>query len=1357
MKQIKKAIWGVISAFAVLSACAVDGTYTKSDASTGAGDSTPKLSTAANWAFKKRAKDGGIMTLDAAKVGYVNQNVADLTLGGIDVKTINANVKPTFYGNDLFFSGSAYLNAAVDGNNLGNGISFACAVKGADASATLTKRGGGYVSFATPLSGFAQFYAADGEVRSTASSGDFAVAQGVPLVSSGATLRYQPTEAVGQVTLGDLTVSNGLTRLSVKKSTGGTSATMTVSKLAVAEDGRVVVDVSDLGGTEKVAVPAGQAVDGRFLVRDMSKTPYALGWAAVDAEKGLVFSPASFTDGQHAFRSDTDYPAVIITNSIKQTSSGTFDFGDRPGTVWFSVTGNNFGDNGYVFKGTKGVTFISPRDSSDTSKNKDTQFHFYAKNSKWTGPTRFLGSFRIWPRDNERSFPAGSDIYLTGGQNAYGPQLWIMGGVTYPQNFHFSGYGPRSDLGTGVVLHAQTASESFSGTTTLEGPAYFTFQSTGGLNFKGPVAGPGQMILNGSGSWATGGFAAFHTSNSFSGGVRVQGNSTLRLSGAADTGTGDIVMSTGRLETKDQYGSTETAAATVAGAVVSTGNNELRIVNGKLNLTGGANFKTSAFEDISELGVAGTVDLGEMTVIPGRHVFRAAGADGVVQFTASSDAAWAVATEDGEAGGKLGIVKLGSGTVTLSGRWTHTGGTEIREGTIKLENDILKSADVTYWLDPESGLVENSGKVTSWTSKSGKGLVFSQFIPNGTAVGLPTMESNAALKGKRVPTFADAAGTGAANNSALEANGSAAQREVFIVYASKKRLVGTEFTYGGIFGRSHNDSYGSLNENGIRLAYAERDNPFWRGTTNGTTFWGDVAMNGGSFGTNEPYTHFQHDTPYVLDIRHAKDFYNFGGDGKLTSSSRSSFRPCLGSYDAFADQRCFVGAIAEVVAFSRVLTDAERKRVENHLYKKWVSATGEDKYADEQMPKAGDLLPTDGKLTVARGATLDLNGVDQTVASLVGCGTIRNTSSTPAVLTVTGDYAFTGRIVGNVILNAETATVIGPATGPDRAGLNYWLDASDASTVVSDGNGVTEWKSRAGAVETFARLTDRYQQSGYMTYDAAGLGTGKPAVKMTAWAGLGSSASCTTRTLFIVGAREEGYHTHGEEGWDTLFGLKDKDCGLRHPNLHLFTFVDGASYVMTGDTVRYNRANETVGEFTLSDSTKAPHILVLRVNDGHAENVGDGTLPMAGYKAVNVLGRYAANNAMLYRFCEVIGYDRALTDGEIATVEQYLSDKWVTSSAVPSENPVLSGDRSFSVAGTPGAQPIVVNGDADLSSVSLIVTGDRKAIEENHVVFTVTGSVTGNFKSVVLPRGWALSRKGNAWYLSRKGMVFVVR
>ena len=189
------------------------------------------------------------------------------------------------------------------------------------------------------------------------------------------------------------------------------------------------------------------------------------------------------------------------------------------------------------------------------------------------------------------------------------------------------------------------------------------------------------------------------------------------------------------------------------------------------------------------------------------------------------------------------------------------------------------------------------------------------------------------------------------------------QRSVFIVTKTTATTAAGAGTYPGIFGANGND-YGQRIQDGAT---------HWRTASTSYTFItpaNNLAVNGvmgnGTFTMN---------VPYVLTMIHADD---------TVQNTGPIFTPNLGGYSSNGR---YNGGISEVIAFNRLLSEAERKTVENYLAAKW----GVNAQLHANVEPTQTLPPTANVVLRAPGA-LDLNGSDQTIATLTGEGMITNSS-----------------------------------------------------------------------------------------------------------------------------------------------------------------------------------------------------------------------------------------------------------------------------------------------------------------------------------------------------------------------------
>ena len=115
---------------------------------------------------------------------------------------------------------------------------------------------------------------------------------------------------------------------------------------------------------------------------------------------------------------------------------------------------------------------------------------------------------------------------------------------------------------------------------------------------------------------------------------------------------------------------------------------------------------------------------------------------------------------------------------------------------------------------------------------------------------------------------------------------------------------------------------------------------------------------------------------------------------------------------------------AELIMYNTPLTSAQMVQVEAYLNAKWgLGIAG--------MPtfNTSNLLPVTTPVTIDAGATLDLNGASQQVASLSGSGLLTNTNaSLPVTFTVAGSAStvFYGQITDSGAAGALSLNVAGP-------------------------------------------------------------------------------------------------------------------------------------------------------------------------------------------------------------------------------------------------------------------------------------------------------------------------------------------
>jgi autotransporter-associated beta strand protein len=370
-----------------------------------------------------------------------------------------------------------------------------------------------------------------------------------------------------------------------------------------------------------------------------------------------------------------------------------------------------------------------------------------------------------------------------------------------------------------------------------------------------------------------------------------------------------------------------------------------------------------------------------------------AGAGSVTLTTAAGEPVTLSVGQNGQStafGGILSgsgsLVKQGSGTLTLAGPNSYNGATVISGGILRLSGfPAALSANLIYHLDPSSpvGLTLNGGSVAQLNDLTGHGNSFAASGASG-----PTLLTGAAgINGLSVIHF---------NGSQQLTLGNMTSPEtIFIV-----DRVTSSGNLNGLWGQI--GDFGIRETSGNSWQYASGNN-----NTYATPSTGSMYVNGVQVASNA-------DGPFTPNATQVLD----ASDGTANGWSSSG----LGEYGTGgAAGRYYTGDVGEVLAYSSTLTAATRQAVEAYLEYKWLGI-------GTPISVAGsNCLPAATALTLSAGSTVDLNGVNQQVASLTGSGLIMNgASGTPVVLTLSGSGSST---FGGMIQGGGTLGAIGLVVG----------------------------------------------------------------------------------------------------------------------------------------------------------------------------------------------------------------------------------------------------------------------------------------------------------------------------------------
>ena len=1377
------------------------------------------------WRDTTIAGDGGVATMDASGVSTKFTNgLVDWQLGGLDLKLLGNNIP--FEGNDITFVGATpFISSAAQ-----YGPKMQMTLKGTGENTLVVKSGnnsavgsaGGAIQLEKSLANFGKVRLEHGLVR--------ALTDAAPVANTVATLAF----AGGSLETGANKVHDmSSTALALEAGGGdyrlGSGAQVAFKSAAAAVGSALAVvpaaGLSALGETTKLTVGTGPGVqscgitDPRFVGLDPTANG-AFSFLAYDATKGFVkFPDASLVDIASATANDVakvtpdgdgkasvaggktvgalviktpaavtldgtltigngmDPAGVILQAASSATETtltgGTLDFGTSHGVLWGGSSASpELGVQiGSTLAGSAGLTFAS------RPTGKDNTFVWLMKTpAGWTGPTHVDGSSLLIRSASH--LPVGGDVYI--GRSA---QLLLSGNLTLDQHLHVKGYGgyyskclcgdnTRKD--TLGAVWTDFTSATFNGPITLEDDADFYLRG-GNFAINGVVSGPGRLrifstnrpvSISGANQGWTGGLKLTEYGSTTGPQVTLQPTGSLG-SGPIDLGTGSLTVTsrTERLALHDVTTAANGAVTVEAAPVDFVGTSSIAF----------ASFDTDTLSNAcSTVGVDDTLSLAKVNWFNngGSGKFVARTANSTLRLGGAEDFSLSAGLNDGE--GKLTLVKTGADTVTLvnskSGTRDFTGGIRVEEGTLRVEGDVLASpGSLDYWLDAsdKSTLVLGEGnRVTRWNSKVGS----AYFTKNSD---------------RNEPVWVDAGnGLGsvcypADENCSLIGDKAYPHKTVFVVYkVSPEDLAAmtpeTEKAFVPIF-------CAATGEATLRIpAQAGAKTATFENYFNNAYFLNMHAyltVNGGSnmsVGVGDSFN--------VVGAAHVMDGYDSHTPVKL---GVTTFRPVAG---ASGSGKHFHGQISEILAFNRLLTDAEYKTVENYLTKKWRGAA-----VHASVGAQPSVLPANVDVEVAHGAVLDVHGTDLSLGNLTGGGTITNSSTKAATVRVTGG-SFSGKVVGPVTLVSEGGTfglslegeaslaLAGGTTAlkpynlkPPTAHLAYWLDATAGTTFTKDATTgkVSNWASKEpSVVPAFAQSTSTKQP----TYQANAFGT-LAGVSFESGNQMLGTVKDVTRTMFLVFKAD----TAKMGQYLTLWGTTGARC-LRTEGGALINPPGRLQYWMNGGCLRVNGVDNSTAVYKFVDGQTT--LFTVRIDDTHPDDELD-------YQDANAFDAQNKLGTLAHTAGELIAYTNRLDDGQMLAVEQYLMEKWSIAGHTPAtvNDKVMNGTGSVAVSGeatldgdfelngplvlkTVGAKgeatvnPFAVTGALTLGPLATLTVDDftwlnrKRSCDGRYRLVDAAGGVTGSFKSTNLDgnKKWDLVKDVRGWVaVAIRGLMAIVR
>lgn len=1334
------------------------------------------------WTAYLYSQGGGIATFTGDRSlsdcgdaeNYFNQNVQGLELKGLDLSLFYVL---RFYGNDIAFTDkSPWVSTA---RTAAPSVGLDMALKGTGDNA-LTKKGVGRLTLNAAPQNFTSLDLVRGSLVITNDGGvDTLGAQGVPVTVKTGSLVFEPQTSGGTTKIATLQNGAGLGSVVVKK--GGT---LTVDNLETRRGGILSVQTTDGGkflvaGKDSVAAPDGGLVSVSGTSVSFLDYDATAGW---QAGSGTPANAKVYAADVAETADDLVFPGAGYVWRLPGTGASTF-----------KVTGTISAPDGVTFASPAETTTARPSIDLSGQAQVDGKMSFVGTTLAATG----LTPAKIAPTADLAAYGDGATANLAGTLNFWAN---IHHDDEFDMTLRLSGTDGVSALKCdGGDWQYKIFKQK--GTTILEGDATIGSDTGNLIWFNGPVTGPGGLRV-------ASGYARFYNANTdFRGDLQIESAAALTVWKGGRLGTGDIkLVENGRLYFNDL-----SAPLAVENHFIGEQGN-IGVQKSQVSLAHGAKTKAVMVQNNSKLTVNGPLSGGSLYLAPD-STLSAGTQDAEISVTGEAGPCFLQGKlTDGASGGKLSLVKSGSGTLSVTGLENdYTGATDVHAGTLRLGGGIFDAADIVFWGDATdaSTMTVQDGKVTEWRSKVGTYVFGASDVSSSVAPAFVANDDANYFNGKSFLRFTpgkNAAGTDvAAPYPSLKGSKEADIRTLFLVVRTKTGA-GNTHVNGALVGYNTQDVSLRLDTTGaLPLGSYDRQDVF---VTAGYGYLNGVKKAEGvltSSGTGAS----------IISMAIPRHVISGGGYNHY-----STFRPYLGANS----NRPWGGDMAEVLMFSRELTDAERCTVENYLMAKWNPTETTPHPAEAcQLPARRNFLPTATDLTVSLGATLDLNGSEQTVKTLSGEGLIVNTSETPATLTVAEGGDFHGRVEGNVtlvlpsgsrgILLREGAKLVVSGSGetalsvdnpqPPTHDLAFWLDASKPETVLRDASGnVTNWLCREAASCTAPRF--RRSAGNYPTYEAAGWNAGKPAVFLNdknlvymASDDRNGNVSTDVMTLFYVVKPVTG------TGCTYSFGPHGLDVGMTiSPEADGYTVsCRGPSLLnIQGDLLRLNGVDKTADTAGSYSYHQTPALVyVMRACASH-QNASYSNLRARNW----CLGSHSGSRAVAQYVAEVIAYTKPLTDAEIRTTEQYLMDKWVNSGTSWPTPETVAIDASSSLGVTSGAtvdlgaadttlktlsgeggtlattglltvtdefrfpvvegrvQRMTIDGNLAIgaSAKAVIVNGDTLSdATPNQPALQVTGTVTGGRLSEAegLSGNWRWTRSGNLWSVVKSGLLVIFR
>jgi autotransporter-associated beta strand protein len=1046
-------------------------------------------------------------------VTFANNAAVAKTGGGNASFTVNAANNITFGTNANITSTAGQLN--VNLNAAAGGISNLRAVN--TLGGVLTLNAGGNITQAGVISGTGSVVKQGGGTltlsQANTYTGATVINQGTlqlsnnnriadasaVTVAAGATFNLaNRTETVGSIAgAGNITLGTGTL------TSGGNNSTTTFSGVISGTGGVTKAGTGTLILSGNNTYTGATTVNGNGTLSAASATALGAGAGATTVASG----------------STLNVNGVTIAENVTLNGTGVGGNGALTGTGTAAVSGNvalaSASTIGVAAGGdTLTLSGVLSGANALTKAGAGTLVLSGAANT-YTGATNVnAGTLRVGSALNELpnggavTVAAGATLDLNGFSETVG-SIAGAGNITLGAATLTSGGSNASTTFSGVVSGAGGLTKAGTGTLTLSGANTYngatnvnagtlsaanasalgstaggtTVASGAALNINNVAIGAETVTLSGAGVGATGALTGTGTA-SLSGNVALNAATTVGVAAAAGKLTLSGVVSGANALTKVGAGTlvlsgnnTYTGLTTVSAGTLSAANaNALGTTAGATTVAANATLDVNGVTIAENVSITGN-GVGGNGALTGTGT---AAVNGTVTLTGNSRVGAATAGDTltlngavGQTGANRTLDKRGAGTVVLAGANTYSGATTVTAGT-------LVAANAAALGTTGAGTTVTNGATLQIANVA---IGAEAVTLNGTGVGgngALTSTGNASLSGNVALASASTVGV-AAGADTLTLSG-------VVSGANALTKVGAGTLV--LSGAGNNTYTGATNVNGGTLVAA-------KAAALGTTAGGTTVANGA--------------TLQIANVAIGAEAVTLngagvGGNGALTGTGTASL-----TGNVVLNTASTVGAplagdtltLSGVISGANALTKAGAGVVA-------LSGAGANTYTDATNVNAGTLrvgsasnkLPDAGAVTVAGGATLDLNSFNETVGSIAGAGNITLGSATLTSGGNNASTAFSGAISGTGGL-----TKLGTGTLTLSGNNSY-----SGATTISAG---TLTAANSNALGTTAGGTTVANGA---TLNIAGVGIGAEAVTINGNGVGGSGALVGTGSASLGGA-----------------------------------------------------------------------------------------------------------------------------------------------------------------------------------------------------------------------------------------------